>query len=188
METKLAPGFLVASPQLKDPFFKKTVIFLLEHTHEEGTFGIILNKIADIQMIEVFDELNITVGDEIDTRSFGQVIEGGPVTPELGWLIHSMDWTSEKTKLFSSDIGVTASMEILTDIANGVGPKKFWFCLGYAGWGPRQLLEEIQIGSWLHVPFSSDLFFNYPSQDLWQEAIAKLGINPAYISPIIGGA
>lgn len=188
METQLAPGFLVASPQLKDPFFKKTVIFVLEHAHEEGTFGIIMNRVADIALPDVFAELDIPLSEELEQSRLPKVIEGGPVTPELGWVIHSIDWTSEKTKIFNDAIGVTASMEILQDIAKGNGPAKFRFCLGYSGWGPKQLMKEIQIGSWLHLPFSTDLFFDTRQEELWQTAVSKLGIDPAYFSPSMGGA
>ncbi|MBN2341969.1 MAG: YqgE/AlgH family protein [Deltaproteobacteria bacterium] len=188
METQLAPGFLVASPQLKDPFFEKTVIFLLEHDHNEGTFGIIMNKLANIQLNEVFSELNISLSEEIKHTKLPQIVEGGPVTPELGWVIHSSDWSSEKTKLFCESVGVTASLEILQDIAIGQGPARFWFCLGYSGWGPKQLMKEIQIGSWLHLPFSADLFFDIPHEQIWKAAIGKLGIDPAYFSPLMGGA
>jgi putative transcriptional regulator len=188
METQLAPGFLVASPQLKDPFFSKTVIFLLEHEHEEGTFGIVLNKTAEIPMGDVYAELGIAVLDEVAQRGLPSVLEGGPVTPELGWLIHSTDWMSEKTRVFGDTIGVTASIEILKDIANNRGPQRFWFCLGYSGWGPHQLTQEIRTGSWLHVPFAADLFFDVSREELWISAISRLGIDPAFFSPVMGGA
>ncbi|MBN2531124.1 MAG: YqgE/AlgH family protein [Deltaproteobacteria bacterium] len=184
----MAPGFLVASPQLKDPFFSRTVIFLLEHEHSEGTFGIILNKTVDIPMNDVFLELGISPCEEALFKEFPPVLEGGPVTPELGWLIHSPDWKSEKTRIFGGEVGVTASLEILEDIAAGKGPKQFLFCLGYSGWGPKQLMEEIQSGSWLHVPFSSDLFFDVSREKLWEIAFSKLGIDLAYFSPSMGGA
>ena len=188
METQLAPGFLVASPQLKDPFFAKTVIFLLEHEHAEGTFGIILNKVADIEMTDVYAELNITVSEDVISKGLPPVLEGGPVTPELGWLIHTLDWMCDKTRTFGNEVGVTASLEILNDIAQGGGPSQFWFCLGYSGWGPQQLMKEIQSGSWLHVPFSADLFFGVERESLWETAISRLGIDPAYFSPQMGGA
>ena len=188
METQLAPGFLVASPQLKDPFFTRTVIFLLEHDHAEGTFGIILNKNADIAMTDVYAELDIQLSDDALQKGFPPVLEGGPVTPELGWLIHSLDWISDKTRAFENEVGVTASLDLLKDIAQGEGPSRFLFCLGYSGWGPHQLMKEIQTGSWLHVPFTADLFFNVEREKLWETAVARLGIDPAYFSPLMGGA
>ncbi|MBN2714216.1 MAG: YqgE/AlgH family protein [Deltaproteobacteria bacterium] len=188
METQLAPGFLVASPQMKDPFFARTVIFLLEHDHSEGTFGIILNKTADIGMADVYAELDIPVAEEVLQRGLPPVLEGGPVTPELGWLIHSLDWAGDKTRVFENEVGVTASLDLLRDIAEGAGPSRFLFCLGYSGWGPHQLMKEIQTGSWLYVPFTSELFFDGNRETLWETAIARIGIDPAYFSPLTGGA
>lgn len=188
MESKLAPGFLIASPHMRDPFFEKSVVFLLEHDDDEGSFGIILNKVADIDLHDVFSELGVTVNDDIIKKISHPVLEGGPVTPELGWIIHTPDWTSEKTRTFEGEICITASMEILNEIAAGKGPSQFWFCLGYSGWDSEQLIGEIRSGAWLNIPFDSSLFFDVSIKDKWNAAMERLGIDPAHLSPIVGGA
>ncbi|MBN2801739.1 MAG: YqgE/AlgH family protein [Deltaproteobacteria bacterium] len=181
METKLAPGFLAASPQIEDPFFKKSLIFLLEHNDDDGAFGLVVNKTASISIEDIANELSIPFNISKDTFDLQKVLIGGPVLPEAGWVIHSPEKIYAQSKIFNN-IAVTASKEILEDIFNDKGPSEYIFCLGYAGWGQGQLVEEIKNGSWLHIPFDENIIFNTPLKERWHEGISKLGINPAYLS------
>jgi putative transcriptional regulator len=186
METPLAPGFLVAAPGLQDPFFRRSVVLLVEHDHAEGTFGVLINRSAGVDMDRIFEELDITP--TVNPSSLPIVLEGGPVTPEMGWVLHSLDWKTAESRPVGEYLAVTSCRRILEDIASGCGPTKFRFCIGYAGWGAHQLVEEMKNGAWLHVPLDAELIFDVPLEKRWQMAISKLGIDPAYLSSITGGA
>jgi putative transcriptional regulator len=188
MESSIAPAFLVSSPHMKDAFFEKTLIFLAEHDAVEGSFGIVVNRSAEIEFRDVLSQMEIPAPDAQTPPGAVPVLSGGPVTPELGWVIHTLDWTGEGTRAFGDQIGITASRQILEDIAAGRGPRSFLFCLGYAGWGPDQLLDEIRSGAWLNVPLETDLLFHTDIDDRWDAAIARLGFDPSCLSPTVGGA
>jgi putative transcriptional regulator len=182
METKLAPGFLAASPHIKDSYFKNAVIFLLEYDDDDGAFGLMINRGISLSMLDIFDELDISVADEMKEQEFPGVLNGGPVMPEAGWVIHEAGWKSSGTKLFRN-AGVTASRSVLEDIAKGRGPDVYRFCLGYCGWGAGQLSGEIRDGVWIHVPFNEELLLHTPVEERWKTAISTLGIDPAFLSP-----
>ena len=188
MTMSIAPGFLVAAPQLKDPFFQRTVVFMMEHNVDEGALGLIINQTADVKLESVMRGLDLEK--EVDNLSSKHppVMFGGPVSPELGWIIHSVDWTSKQTRVYNDMVAVTASMELLKAIFSGNGPKDYLFCLGYSGWGPHQLIGEMRTGSWLNVPFERKLVFDVPIESRWNEAIGRLGIDPGCIAPVVGDA
>jgi len=188
MESTIAPGFLVASPHMKDEFFEKTVIFLAEHDTDEGSFGIVLNQATDISLLDIFAQMDIDAAGWTRAGYSGQILLGGPVTPELGWVIHSVDWTSDSTRIFKGIVALTASREILEAIAGGRGPHHYLFCLGYSGWGGGQLDNETRSGAWLNVPLEKELFFDVPLEERWETAILRLGFDPFCLSPTVGGA
>ena len=164
------------------------MVLLLEHDNEEGTFGIIINRSARITLRDVFEELKIDLSPEWTDESLPPVMEGGPVTPELGWVIHSPDWHCEQTRVFGGTTAVTSSREILEVIAHREGPAVWWFCLGYAGWAAGQLVGEIREGAWLHLSYEDELIFRVPPAERWHTAISRLGIDPLCLSPVVGGA
>jgi putative transcriptional regulator len=106
----------------------------------------------------------------------------------MGWVIHSADWTSEKTKIFDNSVGLTASLDIIKAIAEGKGPKEFLFCLGYSGWAPLQLMNEIRGGFWLNIPFDKSYLFNVSATEKWSKALEILGVGTSNFSPVTGGA
>lgn len=187
-ESKIAPGFLVAAPQLKDPHFESSVILMLEHDDDEGALGLIINQSAAVKLDVVLGEMKIATPDPLDLRSHPPLLYGGPVSPERGWILHTPDWSGPGTRLVEEGLSVTASKDILEAIASGSGPDRYRFCLGYAGWGPHQLVGEIKTGAWITVPFDVSLVFDTPLESIWSSALMRLGINPANLVGIVGDA
>ncbi|MDD5307378.1 MAG: YqgE/AlgH family protein [Deltaproteobacteria bacterium] len=186
METMIAPGFLVAAPQLKDPNFEGTVVLMIEHQDDEGSFGIVINRRASVDLSIVLRELGLA--SPTDLASHPKVLFGGPVATERGLIVHTDEWTGEATTRVGEGVAVTASIDLLAAISAGRGPRSYRFCLGYAGWGPGQLVSEIKAGAWITVPFFADLLFEVPLEDRWRAALAHLGIDPNKLVPAFGDA
>jgi putative transcriptional regulator len=187
-ETKIAPGFLVAAPQLRDPHFENTVILMLEHDDQEGSMGLVINRPAAVKLDVVLAEMKVKTPNLLDLKNHPPLLYGGPVSPERGWILHTPDWTGPSTRALDEGLSVTASMDILEAIASKVGPEKYRFCLGYSGWGPHQLIQEIKTGAWINVPFQIELIFDTPMNAIWNSALALLGIDPAKLVNTVGDA
>jgi putative transcriptional regulator len=188
MSDALAPGFLVAAPQLQDPNFSRTVVLMLEHDDAEGSLGLVINRAAAIAMDRVLEILEIARPGSIDGEEAPPVMYGGPVATEFGWILHTPDWRGEHTRAVGDGVCVTANLEILRDIVAGRGPSRYLFCLGYSGWGPGQLVSELKVGAWITVPFAADLIFDVAADSKWDAALGRLGIDPFAIAPTVGDA
>ena len=168
------PAFLVASPQMLDPFFSRTVVLIWTHS-EEGTMGVVINRPLGLIVDTVLDQLDIEHKESFDQP----VLWGGPVMPETGFLVcrGNVD-EDEKVLAFhvQEDIWVSSSRTLLEKVARGDLPQPFYLCLGYAGWGPRQLDDEIERGSWIVLDFDEDILFKSPLEDRWDACIRSLGI------------
>lgn len=170
----LAGKFLVALPTMKDQRFNKAVIYLCVH-NEEGAMGLIVNKkLENLTFDDLLDQLSIESG--ADTRPI-QINVGGPVESGRGFILHSNDYQKNGTHTIQDEIALTATVDILDDIANGMGPDQFFLALGYAGWGAGQLDAEVQANSWLVVDADSDLLFSENFEEKWNLAASKLGFD-----------
>ena len=169
--TNLAGNFLIAVPQLDDPNFKRAVVLLCEHT-KDGAFGLIINKI----LMNSFKPL-LSAFDIEKSRVDLPIYYGGPVKPEQGYVIYSPYNRKYGTIKITETLGVTASKDILQDISAGKGPKKYMLALGFAGWAPEQLEEEMMSDSWLVAPINHDIVFGMPPADRWKEAAALIGVD-----------
>ena len=187
-DSQIAPGYLVAAPHLKDPHFESTVILMLEHDDDEGSLGLVINRHAAVKLDIVLGEMKIATPDALDLKDHPPLLYGGPVSPERGWIVHTPDWSGPGTRAVDEGLSVTASRDILDAIASGTGPEKYRFYLGYSGWGPHQLIEEIKSGAWINVPFFVDLIFETPIDAMWTTALGRLGINPAQLVNTVGDA
>jgi putative transcriptional regulator len=180
-----AGQLLVAMPQMQDPRFAKSVIYLCAHT-PEGAMGLVLNKLVDsITFPDLLEQLSIEpaiAGDEI------RVHFGGPVESGRGFVLHTADYQREGTLPINSGIALTATVDILRDMARGAGPRHTLLALGYAGWGPGQLDAEIQANGWLQVPADEQLVFGEDLEAKWELALAKLGIDFGRLSGEAGHA
>lgn len=176
----LTGKLLVAMPGMGDPRFETSVVFLCAYS-DEGAMGLIVNKtVPDIVLDDVLDQLEIGRG----AGSAGiHVHFGGPVEGGRGFVLHSGDYEgSGGTLSVDDDFGMTATKDILVDIANGDGPHKALTALGYAGWGPGQLEGELQENAWLMVEADAAIVFDGDNDSKWSRALRKLGIDPSVLS------
>jgi putative transcriptional regulator len=178
----LTGQLLIAMPQMEDPRFEHSVVYLFSHSEEEGAMGIIINKtIEGLTEGELFAHLKI----EAAAVSMQPVHFGGPVDGELGFVLHSPEYREEGTVGIGDDFALTTSFDVLKAMSKGEGPRRRLLALGYAGWGPGQLDAEIQANGWLVVAADTDLVFADDDGAKWRRALAKLGVKPEMLS---GGA
>ena len=176
---------LVAMPQMSDPRFAKSVIYLCAHS-SEGAMGLVVNKLVDsITFPDLLRQLNIEPGSASEAI---RVHFGGPVEAGRGFVLHSDDYVQEATLVIHDGIALSATIDVLRAIATGGGPRRSLLALGYAGWAPGQLDAEIQANGWLHVPPDEDLIFGPDLDGKWRRAIHKLGIDPSLLSSTAGRA
>ncbi|WP_366132457.1 YqgE/AlgH family protein [uncultured Ferrovibrio sp.] len=177
---------LVAMPSMGDPRFARTVIYMCSH-NAEGAMGLVINKpYPGLTFPNLLTQLGIepTIDNDIIVRL------GGPVETGRGFVLHSTDYMHQgSVKLDESrGIGLTATLDVLRAIANGTGPQRSLFALGYAGWGPGQLDAEIQENAWLAAPADPDLIFDSDLDALWERAVRKIGVDVAKLSSVAGRA
>ncbi|MBK1696067.1 YqgE/AlgH family protein [Rhodovibrio salinarum] len=184
-ENSLAGHLLVAMPNMSDPRFERAVIYVCAHG-EDGAMGLMINKLVDqITFPEMLEQLGI---DNADVSDQIRVHFGGPVETGRGFVLHSTDYRQDSSMEVDSQIALTATVDILRDMAGGQGPRRSLLALGYAGWGPGQLDQEIQANGWLHVDPDEQLIFDTDLEDKWQRAIGKLGFDPFSLTGHFGHA
>jgi len=174
----LTGKLLIAMPGMQDPRFARSVVYLCAHS-AEGAMGLVVNKLIDSL---TFDDLLSQLG--IENPRPGQEINvhfGGPVESGRGFVLHSSDYNQDSTLVVDERIAMTATLEVLRDIASGSGPKSHLFALGYAGWGPGQLDNELQANGWLTADANESLIFKAPMDTKWERAIRHLGIDPSFL-------
>ena len=176
----LTNHFLIAMPGMADPHFSKTLTYICEHT-PQGAIGLIVNKPIDVTLANLFDQVKIRL-------LSSNVLFGGPVLMDRGFVLHQPlgDWNS--TLRVNENTGLTTSKDILEAIGAGFGPSRILVTLGYAGWGPGQLEDEISRNGWLSVAANTDLMFTLPSEARLTAAMGMLGLNYANLSDTAGHA
>ncbi|MBT8062137.1 MAG: YqgE/AlgH family protein [Xanthomonadales bacterium] len=174
LEGYLEQQLLIAMPSMLDPNFERSVTLMCQHT-EEGAIGITINRISDYSLGEIFTQLDLSCEDERICAA--PVLEGGPVNPDRGFVLHTPVEGFESSLQINPNIMVTTSRDVLAAIASGEGPEQFIMALGYAGWGDGQLESEIRENAWLSVPADSAIVFDLPLEDRWQKAVSALGID-----------
>ena len=182
-------NLLLAMPGMTDPRFKKAVILLCAHD-DKGAMGLVINHtLPDIDMAELFKQLDISMNDNMkQTAQDVPVMSGGPVETARGFVLHSNDFKQDDTIKIDDNVGVTGTVEALRLIANGEHPENMMFLLGYAGWSAGQLDQELQENAWLVVEPDMDIIFNSGTDEKWNKALSKLGIDPAMLSMAGGSA
>lgn len=177
--------FIIAMPGMADPNFSHTVTYICEH-NEDGAMGIVINRLMEISLADVLEQMDIEPSRQLDTSV--AIHEGGPVQPEHGFVIHTPVGAWESSLRISEDIGLTTSRDILAAIAHAEGPAHYLIALGYAGWGPGQLEQEMAQNAWLSGPASREILFELPLERRWAAAAALLGVDLNLISSEIGHA
>jgi len=184
---------LIAMPVMEDERFARSVIYVCAHS-PEGAMGIIVNRPAgSIDFPELLMQLDII--DKADgiklpeSAESMKVLKGGPVETGRGFVLHSSDFFIQDATLpIDEGICLTATVDILRAIAKGGGPKHAILALGYAGWAPGQLENEIQENGWLHCAADEDLIFGGDVEAKYQRALHKIGIEPGMLSNEAGHA
>lgn len=185
--------FLIAMPSMGDSRFARSVVYLCAHS-SEGAMGIIVNHIAaQITFRELLVQLNvIPEGEQIrlpEPVEQMQVHLGGPVETRRGFVLHTKDYFVEDSTLeIDGNVSLTATVDILKAIAGGSGPRSALLALGYAGWAPGQLENEIKENGWLHCPAKSDVIFDEEHGDKYSRALAIIGVDLPMLSGEAGRA
>ncbi|EPX85090.1 Putative transcriptional regulator [Rubellimicrobium thermophilum DSM 16684] len=189
----LAGQILIAMPTMGDPRFARSVVYLCAHS-PEGAMGLIVNKPRpDLRLADLLDRLGIP---HVPRRSEGggglrdiRVHFGGPVEETRGFVLHSSDYAAAEGTLRIDDrVSMTATLDVLRRIAEGGGPRDSMLALGYAGWGPGQLEDEIARNAWLTAPARPELLWSRANEHKWHAALKAIGIDPLSLSPMAGRA
>lgn len=171
--SNLAPGLLLAMPQLADPNFSRAVILMIEHG-DQGSFGLVINHPSPIRATELLESLDMSWRGE----DSAVVWAGGPVSPSTGWVLHEPVGVAQAgTITVTSSISLSTSPDRLRVIASQP-PRNIRLLLGYSGWAPGQLATEMARGAWLHTAAESSLVFDTPADEIWSTAMRSLGIDP----------
>jgi putative transcriptional regulator len=166
----LAGQLLVATPSMGDPRFAQTVILMARHD-KNGAFGIVINKPLGERPLA---SLLTALGEKDDgVAGSVPVFAGGPVQPEIGFVVHSADYRRAGTIVVDGRVAVTSTREILRDIARKQGPQKSLLAFGYAGWGPGQLDGEMALRAWFTAQEDVDLIFDLDRAKVWDEAMKR---------------
>ena len=186
MNQGLTGKLLVAMPGMGDSRFDRSVIFLCSHG-EDGALGLIVNKpTPGLSFSSLLKQLDLEIGPpEREIR----VHFGGPVDNGRGFVLHSTDYAKNPSTLHVSEgFGMTATLDILEDIASGEGPGDAILALGYAGWGPGQLENEILANGWLTCDATTDIVFDAADEAKWSAALSSIGVDPLTLSSAAGRA
>lgn len=185
----LTGRILLAMPGLDDPRFHRAVIFLCAHD-EKGAMGLIVNHtLPGLELQELMAQLDIVPAQEtINNGAHMPVLSGGPVEAARGFVLHTTDFKQSDTIEIDERFSITGTVDALKAIAQGNGPHKMLFVLGYAGWDPGQLDQELQQNAWLVADADPDLIFRPSAEQKWEDAVRKLGIDPAMLSGSAGHA
>lgn len=185
-DSNLAGKLLIAMPDMSDPRFADTVIYMCSHS-DEGGMGLIINKPQPkISFAQLLEQLDIP---KVQGAREAQVHFGGPVERQRGFVLHGNDYMASTGTIEVDDtFRMTATLEVLEDIAKGTGPSVSMLTLGYSGWGPGQLEYEIGQNGWLTCPASQEVIFGTENSDKWTAALSLMGINPLLLSATAGHA
>lgn len=178
-------------PAMTDPFFAKSVTFICTH-NQDGAMGVMINRPTEVTYETLFEKINVELLNSLVAQHY--VLYGGPVQPERGFVLHETvagEWDSTIT--IAENTALTSSKDILESVAIGVGPEKMLLTLGYAGWTPGQLEQEIAQNAWLSVQAKDvetlhKILYETKHDDKLNATLALLGIDPAMLSGVAGHA
>ena len=190
VENRTVDGFmtgqlLVAMPGMQDPRFIKSVVYMCAH-NADGAMGLVINRaLGSLTFADLLEQLGV---EHDKTAAPVTVHFGGPVESGRGFVLHTADYVREGTLVVDGGIALTATVDILRAIAGGAGPRGRLLALGYAGWAPGQLENEIQQNGWLMVGADEKLVFDSNLDAKWERALGKLGIDVRMLSSDAGHA
>jgi putative transcriptional regulator len=181
----LTNHFLLAMPSMADPNFGGAVVFVAEHS-AKGALGLVINRPMELDLRSLFERIDLEL--EIAPLASSPVYFGGPVQTDRGFVLHQPLGMWSSTVSIDGRLGLTSSKDVLEAVASGAGPARMLVTLGYSGWGPGQLEDEIAHNAWLTVAADPEVIFDTPAEQRLQRAFALLGIDPAFLSSSAGHA
>lgn len=187
MDGSLTGKLLIAMPGIGDPRFERSVIVMCMHT-PEAAMGLVVNKVKEeITLGDVLEHLGVEAPGPIAGRA---VLEGGPVKPDRGYVLHSPDFDAgEATQIVSPELSLTATRDVLEALADrGAPPTSYVLALGYAGWSAGQLESELHNNVWLVGEMENGIVFDEAHDLKWTRAIRGLGIDPSMLTGESGRA
>jgi putative transcriptional regulator len=167
---------LVAEPELRDPNFDHTVVYVLDHDGT-GAMGLVINRVLAEGPLDRLLESVLEDAPPIDPDQTIRIYYGGPVQPEQPIVLHSREYHLPSTVDVEDGIAFTPSIDVLRDLARGQGPRQSLLAIGYAGWSPGQLEREISQGAWLVVDSDATLVFDAGVASKWERAFARRGVD-----------
>jgi putative transcriptional regulator len=188
-QVNLTNHFLIAMPNMVDPYFAKSLTYICEH-NEQGALGLVVNRPIEMTLGALFERLSLPLG-SADLGS-EPVYFGGPVQTERGFVLHERQ--GEESPYTSTlaipggGLEMTTSKDVLEAMSNGAGPRRVLVTLGYSGWGAGQLEDEIGRNGWLNVNASPEVIFDTPIEQRYDKALSLLGIDPRMLSQEAGHA
>ena len=181
----LVGQFLVAVPGIDDIRFDRTVIYVYNHSERDGARGIVINKPAEkVLFRDILTQLNFPNLSGANPP----ILLGGPDKITSGFILHSTDYKTLATQEITPDLSLTATQDILRDIAIGKGPQEYLMAIGCASWHSGQLEDELMGNVWLTAPATNQILFHTPYDERWSLAMKSMGINPVHLSTISGKA
>jgi putative transcriptional regulator len=181
----LTHHFLIAMPNMADPHFAGSLTYICEH-NEQGALGVVVNRPIDLTLKALFEQIEIPLDDQ--QRGAMPVYFGGPVQVDRGFVLHRPPGTWQSTLSVNGEVALTTSRDVLQAVGDGSGPEQILVSLGYAGWAPGQLEQEISQNAWLTVAAKADVIFNVPPEGRLAAAMDLLGIDPTRLSDEVGHA
>jgi putative transcriptional regulator len=180
----LQGSFLISTSKMPDPRFREKLIYLCGHT-EEGAIGMVVNNpLPDVKLDEILKSADIPLPD----FELPPVYLGGPVEMGSGFILYTADYNATSQMQVSATVCLSSDPVILQDIALNTGPSRYLFLLGYAGWGPGQLENELTDNGWLTLPAEDEVIFNTPDSLKWKVAAQKYGIDITTFGDVVGSA
>ena len=181
----LTHHFLIAMPNMADPYFAKTLTYVCEH-NERGALGLVVNRPIDMTLQALFERLSLSL--RARELSDSPIYFGGPVQTDRGFVLHAPTGEWQSTLRVKDLIGLTTSKDILEAVGRGEGPQKILVTLGYAGWDAGQLEHELAQNAWLTVEAKDAILFDLPSEERLPAAMELLGVDYARLADSAGHA
>lgn len=184
----LANHFLIAMPSMQDPIFGGTVVYVCEH-NDKGVLGVVINKPTDMTMETLFDRVDLKMAEGLRAAVVHEpIMFGGPVQDDRGFVLHSPGGRYSSSLNVTDEVAFTTSIDVLEAVARGAGPRHLLVSIGYAGWSPGQLEDEIARNGWLTVGADARVLFELPIEQRYTAALKLLGIDPLMLAPEAGHA
>lgn len=184
--SNLAGKLLLAMPNMSDPRFYRSAIFMCTHD-EDGAMGLIINHaLLNLTLGQLMEQLKVPTTQHPLLAT--PVLAGGPVESGRGFIIHTPDFNQPETMHINSHFSVTGTVDALQLVGAGLGPKELVFVLGYAGWTAGQLEAEIQENAWMVAEADHEIIFNTPIEQKWDRAMGRIGVDPGMLSTTSGHA